>query len=101
MFGTILWERPPGYFFDVFDTILGIVETTAGAIDALLGTDMASVVSGFRGKMSGWLMIHSEKMQSRSNVCQNSMWLRRRNNGGMLVQVWGLSWTTWISAWSH
>ena len=47
------------------------------------------------------LMIHSEKMQSRSNVCQNSMWLRRRNNGGMLVQVWGLSWTTWISAWSH
>lgn len=54
-----VWNDPLGatarLFFDVFDTILGIVETTAGAIDALLGTDMASVVSGFRGKMSGWV----------------------------------------------
>lgn len=54
-----VWNDPLGatarLFFDVFDTILGIVETTAGAIDALLGTDMASVVSGFHGKMSGWV----------------------------------------------
>lgn len=54
-----VWNDPLGatarLFFDVFDTILGIVETTAGAIDALLETDMASVVSGFRGKMSGWV----------------------------------------------
>lgn len=42
-------------FFDIFDTILGIVETTAGAIDALLGTSLAGTVAGFRGKLSGWV----------------------------------------------
>ncbi len=54
-----VWDDPLGatarLFFDIFDTILGIVETTAGAIDMLLGTDMASVVSGFRDKISGWV----------------------------------------------
>lgn len=54
-----VWNDPLGatarLFFDIFDTILGIVETTAGAIDALLGTSMASAVSGFRSKMSGWV----------------------------------------------
>lgn len=54
-----VWNDPLGatarLFFNIFDTILGIVETTAGAIDMLLGTDMAGVVSGFRGKMSGWV----------------------------------------------
>ena len=42
-------------FFDVFDTILGIVETVAGAIDALLGSNMSSAVSGFRSMMAGWV----------------------------------------------
>lgn len=42
-------------FFDVFDTILGIVETTAGAIDALLGSDLSGAVSGFRSKIAGWV----------------------------------------------
>lgn len=54
-----VWNDPLGatarLFFDVFDVILGIVETVAGAIDALLGTDMASAVSGFRSQMSGWV----------------------------------------------
>lgn len=42
-------------FFDTFDAILGIVETVAGAIDALLGSDMAGAVSGFRSKMQAWV----------------------------------------------
>ena len=42
-------------FFSVFDTILGIVETVAGAIDALLGSDLSSAVSGFRSQLSGWV----------------------------------------------
>ena len=42
-------------FFDVFDSILGIVETVAGAIDSLLGSNMSGAVAGFRGKMSGWV----------------------------------------------
>ena len=52
-----VWNDPLGatarLFFDIFDTILGIVETTAGAIDALLGTSLAGTVAGFRGKLSG------------------------------------------------
>lgn len=42
-------------FFSVFDAILGIVETVAGAIDALLGTDMSGAVSGFRNDMQKWV----------------------------------------------
>lgn len=42
-------------FTDVFDTILGIVETVAGAIDALMGSNLQSAVSGFRGKISKWV----------------------------------------------
>lgn len=42
-------------FTDVFDTILGIVETVAGAIDALMGSNLQGAVSGFRGKVSKWV----------------------------------------------
>ena len=54
-----VWNDPLGatarLFFSVFDTILGIVETVAGAIDALLGSDLSSAVSGFRSQLSGWV----------------------------------------------
>ena len=54
-----VWNDPLGatarLFFNVFDVILGIVETTAGAIDALLGSDLSGAVSGFRSKMAGWV----------------------------------------------
>lgn len=42
-------------FFGTFDAILGVVETVAGAIDALLGSNMAAAVSGFRDKLNGWV----------------------------------------------
>ena len=42
-------------FFDTFDAILGVVETTASAIDALTGSNLASAVSGFRSKMQSWV----------------------------------------------
>lgn len=42
-------------FFDTFDNILGVVETVAGAIDAVLKTDMAGAVAGFRSSMSQWV----------------------------------------------
>ncbi len=58
-FFTNVWNDPLGatarLFFDVFDTILGIVETVAGAIDSLLGSDLSGAVSGFRGKLSEWV----------------------------------------------
>ena len=54
-----VWNDPLGatarLFFDVFDAILGIVETVAGAIDALLGSNLAGAVSGFRSQLSGWV----------------------------------------------
>lgn len=42
-------------FFGLLDSILGVVETVANAIDALLGTDMSGMVAGFRGQMSNWV----------------------------------------------
>lgn len=42
-------------FFGIFDAILGVVETVAGAIDSLLGTNMAGAVSGFRSQMQSWV----------------------------------------------
>ena len=42
-------------FSNALDAILGMVETVAGAIDALTGTQIQSMVSGFRGKLSSWV----------------------------------------------
>lgn len=42
-------------FFSVFDSIMGIVENVAGAIDALLHTNMAGAVAGFRASMQSWV----------------------------------------------
>ena len=42
-------------FFDTFDNILGVVETVAGAIDALLGSNLAGAVSGFRTNLQNWV----------------------------------------------
>lgn len=42
-------------FASLLDTILGVVETAASAIDALLGSDLSGAVSGFRGKVADWV----------------------------------------------
>lgn len=42
-------------FFGLLDTILGIVETAANAIDAVLGSNLAGAVSGFRKDMNDWV----------------------------------------------
>ncbi len=42
-------------FADLLDTILGVVETAASAIDALLGSNLSGAVSGFRGKVEDWV----------------------------------------------
>lgn len=51
-----VWNDPLGaivhLFTGVFDTILGLVETVASAIDAVLGTSMSGAISGFRNKLS-------------------------------------------------
>ena len=42
-------------FSDALDAILSMVETVAGAIDALTRSHLQGAVSGFRGKMSSWV----------------------------------------------
>lgn len=39
-------------FWDLFDVILGVVESAAGLIDSILGTDLSKGVAGFRDKLS-------------------------------------------------
>ncbi|MDR7813389.1 tape measure protein [Lacrimispora sp.] len=54
-----VWHDPVGsvvrLFTGMLDTILGMVETVANAIDAVLKTNMSSAVSGFRNQLSGWV----------------------------------------------
>ena len=42
-------------FSNALDVILGMVETVASAIDALLGLNLSGAVSGFRGNLSSWV----------------------------------------------
>ena len=42
-------------FADALDSILSMVETVAGAIDALTGSNLQGAVSGFRDNLSSWV----------------------------------------------
>lgn len=48
-------------FQGLLDNILQVVQTAAGAIDALLGSDIAGVVSGFRDDISDWVDSHVDE----------------------------------------
>lgn len=42
-------------FFDLVDCILGLLQILAGAIDAILGSNLADSVQGWRDSLSGWV----------------------------------------------
>lgn len=42
-------------FFDFIDTILGLLQTAAGAIDAVFGSNLAGAVSGWRSSLDRWV----------------------------------------------
>lgn len=42
-------------FFGLADTVLGIIQALASAIDAVFGTDLAGGVQGWRDGLSGWV----------------------------------------------
>lgn len=70
-----VWNEPLGatarMFADVFDSILGIVETAAGVIDAMLDSDLTSAVSGFRDEVKSWV---------KENLGENEIKIERMNN---------------------
>lgn len=42
-------------FFDLVDCVLGLLQTLAGAIDTLFGSNLASSVQGWRDSLGGWV----------------------------------------------
>lgn len=42
-------------FFDLADTVLGVLQTLAGAIDAIFGYNLAGAVQGWRDSLGGWV----------------------------------------------
>lgn len=42
-------------FFDLADTVLGVLEALAGAVDTLFGSNLAGAVSGWRDSLGGWV----------------------------------------------
>lgn len=42
-------------FFDLVDCILGLLQTLAGAIDALFGSNLSGAVQGWRDDLGGWV----------------------------------------------
>lgn len=42
-------------FGDLFDCILGLLQTLAGAIDTIFGSNLSSAVQGWRDSLSGWV----------------------------------------------
>lgn len=42
-------------FFDLADSVLGVLQTLAGAIDAIFGSNLSGAVQGWRDSLSGWV----------------------------------------------
>ncbi len=42
-------------FFDLVDCILGLLQTLAGAIDAIFGSNLSGAVQGWRDDLGGWV----------------------------------------------
>lgn len=42
-------------FFDLADTVLGVIQAIASAIDTVFGFNLAGAVQGWRGSLGGWV----------------------------------------------
>ncbi|WP_418527335.1 tape measure protein [Longicatena caecimuris] len=42
-------------FFDLVDTVLGLLESLASAIDTIFGSDLAGAVTGWRNNLNSWV----------------------------------------------
>ncbi|MDY2969695.1 MAG: tape measure protein [Butyricicoccus pullicaecorum] len=63
------------------DTILGILESIASAIDTLFGTGLASAVSGLRGRLGDWANSFGEATVWREPINASDLHLERMEYG--------------------
>ena len=42
-------------FFDLADTVLGVLETLASAVDTIFGSNLAGTIQGWRDSLGGWV----------------------------------------------
>lgn len=68
-------------FADLFDFILGVVQSAASAIDALLGSDLSGAVGGFRNKVSAFVETKTADVTTRPKIDQNKYKLDRLEYG--------------------
>lgn len=69
-------------FSGLLDTILGMVQTAASAIDALLGSNISGAINGFRNDLSSWVD---------STFGENAVQIKRMANldVGTTMKQWG------------
>ena len=96
-------------FFDLADTVLGVLEALAGAVDTLFGSNLAGAVSGWRDSLGDWVddtfgqgehvmekmsaeFVNSEhlKMEDALNMVQLMVWDIRKFGEGIDQKVSGL-----------
>ncbi len=77
-------------FFDLADTVLGILETLASAIDTIFGSNLAGAVSGWRDSLGGWVD---------KTFGENVEFMGRRDSSELHLQrfEYGAAWNTGYS----
>ena len=73
-----------GLFTGLADTILSILSTIAGAIDAIFGSNLQSAVDGWRSSLSGWV---DEKFGDRVTKTQRLELMNVAETAGNVAQA--------------
>ena len=80
-------------FGDLADSVLGILETIARAIDKVFGSDLASAVSGWRGSLGG-------KVEALANEYGNGSYEKIMDEVNLSAESLGLSRWAYGDAWN-
>lgn len=95
-------------FSNALDAILSMVETVAGAIDALMGSNLSGAVSGFRGKLSGWVdstfgeqAVEIKRMANLDVAATSQAWGQAGGNLGKKLDNLGSSMQDFTAGWDN
>ena len=95
-------------FSNALDAILSMVETVAGAIDALMGSNLSGAVSGFRGKLSGWVdsnfgeqAVEIKRMANLDVAATSQAWGQAGGNLGKKLDNLGTSMQDFTAGWDN